>query len=87
MEDCYSDLRPVTSRVLHGLVLCPLLVVIYINDLDDDVINVLSKFVDCTKIGDVLGKCTEKDDLRSQHDLDGLGKRAKKWKPHCILLG
>ena len=50
-EGCFSDWKPVSSDVLLGPVLGPLLFVIYINDIDDYVGGRISKFADDTKIG------------------------------------
>lgn len=49
MVYCFSDWRPISS-VLQGFVMGPLFV-ICIDDLDENVIGMASKFADNTKIG------------------------------------
>eukprot|EP00061_Rhincodon_typus_P012009 g37438.t1 len=65
-EDCLSDWRPVTSGVLQGLVLDPVLFVIYVKDLDENVGGMVSKFADDTKIGGVAD--SNEDDSLSWYD-------------------
>lgn len=57
-------------------VLCALLFYIYINNLDDNVVDV-SKFADGTKNGGIVDN--EEGYLSLQNDLDQLGRWAKKW--------
>ena len=77
VEGCFSNWRPVTSGVPQGLVLGPLLFVIYINNLDENLVGMVSKFADDTKIGDIVD--SEGGYLGLQQDLDQLGQWAVEW--------
>ena len=66
-----------TSGVLQGSVLGPLLFVIYINDLDENVDGWISKFADDTKIGGVVDSVEGWQ--RIQRDIDQLQILAEKW--------
>ena len=77
MERCFPGRRSVTSGVLQGSVLGPLLFVIYINDLEENIAGLISKFADDTKIGGVAD--SDEDCQRIQQDVDRLEKWAEKW--------
>jgi len=72
-----SQWTTVTSGVPQGSVLGPLLFIIYINDLDTDIISKLTKFADDTKLC-YKADCTQ-DCLILQRDLDRLVDWSDKW--------
>ena len=76
MEGYFSNWRSVTSDVPQGSVLGPL-IVIYINDLEETVGGLISKFADDTKIGGVAD--SEEDCQRMQQDINQLETWAKRW--------
>ena len=72
-----SNWGPITSGVPQGSVLGPLLFIIYLNDMEQNISSSLSKFADDTKIGrriDIIG-----DEMALQNDLDKLNDWAIKW--------
>ena len=68
----FSDWRNVTSGVPQGSVLGPVLFLIYINDLDDNVKCKISKFADDTKIANKVISLSQQQEL--QTDLNTLGR-------------
>eukprot|EP00061_Rhincodon_typus_P004256 g22134.t1 len=76
VEGCFWDWRPVANCVPQGLVLGPLLFVIYVNDLDENIEGVVGKYVDDTKIAGIVD--SEEGFLRLQGDLDQMGQWAEK---------
>ena len=73
-----------SSGVPQGSVLGPLLYIyiyicihIYINDLEENVAGLISKFADDTKIGGVAD--SDEDCQRIQQDIDRLENWAEKW--------
>ena len=66
-----------TSSVPHGSLLGPLFFVIYVNDLDENIEGMVSKFADDTKISGVVD--SEEGYLRLKQDLDQQGQWAKVW--------
>ena len=69
-----SDWHNISSGVPQGSVLGPILFLIYINDLDDDVKSKISKIADDTKIANRVISLSQQQEL--QNDLNTLGKWA-----------
>ena len=73
-----SNWKSVLREVPQGSVLGPLLFLIYINDLDDNITSNVLKFADETK---VLTKVNNEGDKQHlQNDLDKLVKWSEKWR-------
>ena len=60
-----------------GSVLGPLLFVIYINDLEENVIGLISKFADNAKVGGIAD--SNEDCRRIQQDIDRLETWVERW--------
>ena len=87
-----SNWKSVLSGVSHGSVLGPILFLIYINDLEDDISRKVLKFADGAKLFRKVTNDTDKQSL--QDDLDKLVKWSEKWqmlfnfgKCKCIHIG
>ena len=87
-----SNWKSVLSGVPQGSVLGPILFLIYINDLEDDISSKVLKFADDTKVFRKVTNNTDKQ--RLQDDLDKLVKWSEKWqmlfnfgKCKCIHIG
>ena len=74
MNGKFSDWRNVSSGVPQGSVLGPILFLIYINDLDEDVKCKISKFAEDTKIANRVISLSQQQEL--QNDLNTLGEWA-----------
>ena len=92
VEGEISNWKPVLSGVPQGSVLGPILFLIFINDLDDDLSSKVLKFADDTKVFRTVKTDTDKDTL--QDDLTKLVKWSEKWqmlfnfgKCKCIHIG
>ena len=72
-----SNWKSVLSGVPQGSVLGPILFLIYINDLEDDISSKVLKFADDTKVFRKVTNDTDKQSL--QDDLDKLIKWSEKW--------
>ncbi|KAK3086726.1 hypothetical protein FSP39_022531 [Pinctada imbricata] len=72
-----SDWMDVTSGIPQGSVLGPILFVLYINDLPDEVNSEVYLFADDTKIFKVIGNDTDSETL--QRDLDTLTQWSNTW--------
>ena len=87
-----SNWKSVLSGVQQGSVLGPILFLIYINGLEDDISSKVQKFADDTKVFRKVTNDTEKQSI--QDDLDKLVKWSDKWqmlfnfgKCKCIYIG
>ena len=87
-----SNWKSVLSGVPQGSVLGTLLFLIYINDLDDNIISNVLKFADDTKVFRKVNNDGDKQHL--QNDLDRLVKWSEKWqmlfnlgKCNCLHTG
>ena len=74
---CLFWLGQVTSGVLQGLVLGPLLFLLYVNDIPASVSCKIKLFADDTKIWNTIK--TQSDSQSLQSDLDLLKKWLHKW--------
>ena len=72
-----SNWKSVLSGVSQGSVLGPVLFLIYISDLDDNIASNVLKFVDETKVFRKVN--TNGDRQHLQNDLDRLVKWSEKW--------
>ena len=72
-----SNWKSVQSGVPQGSVLGPLLLLIYINDLDEDITSKVLKFADDTKLFRKIKQNGDYEHL--QDDLDKLIKWSEKW--------
>ena len=73
----FSEWSEVISGVPQGSVLGPVLFIIYINDIEQDVTSQLSKFADDTK---VFRKMTNEDECaKLQEELNRLVAWSKEW--------
>lgn len=67
VEGCFSDWRPLTSSVHQASVLGPLLFVIYINGLDENIQGMISMFADDTKVGGIVDSNDSQDKCEVLH--------------------
>ena len=67
----------VKSGVPQELVLRPILLLIFINDLDDGISGIILKFADDTELKGRVGRVEEIEKLRG--DLNKLGAWSKEW--------
>ena len=72
-----SNWKSVVSGVPHGSVLGPILFLIYINGLDDDIISKMLKFADDTKVFRKIENDADREHL--QDDLNKLIEWSEKW--------
>ena len=72
-----SNSKSVLSRVPQGSVLGPILFLIYINDLDDDITSKVLKFADDTNVFRKIKSDADRQHL--QYDLNKLIEWSEKW--------
>lgn len=72
-----SDWQPVTSGIPQGSVLGPILFIVYINDLDENIHSNISKFADDTKLGGMVHSQKQIESI--QKDINALSKWSEKW--------
>ena len=77
INQSYSNWAPVTSGVPQGSVLFPLLFLIYINDLDTNIVSKISKFLNDTKL--CHRARNPYDIMELQEDINKLDEWANKW--------
>ena len=77
IEGEFSEWAEVTSGVPQGSVLGPILFIIYIDDLDSNVISKLDKFADDSKLGKSLSSQDDVECLRK--DLISMEKWSSEW--------
>ena len=78
-----SNWKSVLSGVPQGSVLGPMLILIYINDLEDDISSNVLRFADDTKVFRKVTNVTGKQSLHD--DIDKLVKWSEKCKCYSIL--
>ncbi len=85
-------MTPVTSGVPHGSVLAPVLFIIYINDINVELNNLISKFADDMEIGNSI--ITDHDNVSLQEDLRKISEWYQRWempfnanKCHVLQIG
>jgi len=84
-----SSWQAVTSGVPQGSVLGPVLFIIYINDLETDLVSKIGKFADDTKMNKCVNTLQDAEILRD--DLRKLDEWAKNWqmqfnKDKCVVM-
>ncbi len=72
-----SDWEPATIEVLQSSVFGPVLFLIYMNDIDVGLYNLISKFADDTKIGN--SRITDRDTMSLQEDLRKVSEWPERW--------
>ena len=77
-EGIYSDWAPVISGVPQGSVIAPILFLIYINDLPNNLKSTVRLFADDTIIYMTISNGTDST-ARSRQDLDKLAKCEETW--------